>query len=109
VENFEKDVIKLLEQILEKIRVFNSPWMSVSDCSIYIRVHSNVLYSLIQNKKIPHYRLGKKILLNKTEIQKWLEQNHRIPTNAEIDSLVSTDILSKSLTTSKSSKSDSGK
>lgn len=51
-----------------------SDYLTVEELSDMIKLSKSHIYTLTSNKKIPHIKLlGKKVLFDKNQIQKWLE------------------------------------
>lgn len=52
----------------------NSSLLNVPDIAGYLKVQRSTIYSLVETKQIPHYRVGRQIRFKKPEIEKWLEE-----------------------------------
>ncbi|MFD1851402.1 helix-turn-helix domain-containing protein [Oceanobacillus bengalensis] len=49
--------------------------MTVKEVADYIGLHTDTIYDLVRENKIPHFRIGRKILFTKETIDNWvLEQ-----------------------------------
>ena len=48
--------------------------LNINEASTYMKLSTSYLYKLVQRKHIPHIRAGYKILFNKTDLDKWLEE-----------------------------------
>jgi len=48
--------------------------LTPSEASIFLNVKMSRIRSLVFQKKIPFYKIGASIRFNKSELQKWLEQ-----------------------------------
>jgi excisionase family DNA binding protein len=59
-----------------------SSFLSISEASEYLGVKTSTLYSLVERKKIPHYRIGRLIKFKKAEIDEWVHE-HKVD-NADL-------------------------
>ena len=50
---------------------------SIQDLSRYIGIKSSTLYALVEEQRIPHYRVGKLIRFKRSEIDEWMEGNRK--------------------------------
>ena len=48
-------------------------FLSVSEGSEYLSLKPSTLYALVEQKSIPHYRVGRLIRFKKTEIDLWMQ------------------------------------
>lgn len=48
--------------------------LNIQETSVYTKLSTSYLYKLVAKKGIPHTRLGYKILFNKFDLDKWLEE-----------------------------------
>jgi excisionase family DNA binding protein len=48
-------------------------YLSVTDASDYLSVKKSFLYSLVESREIPHYRLGRLIRFKSIDLDKWME------------------------------------
>lgn len=48
--------------------------LNITDASLYTTLSTSYLYKLVARKEIPHMRAGYKILFNKYDLDKWLEE-----------------------------------
>jgi excisionase family DNA binding protein len=46
--------------------------MDIIELANYIKVAKTSIYGLTNQKKIPHYKLGKKLYFKKSEIDEWI-------------------------------------
>lgn len=51
-----------------------SSFLNVKGVSEYLTLKASSIYSLVEEKKIPHYRIGKQIRFKKSDIDEWMEQ-----------------------------------
>ena len=82
----------------------DSGFMSTDEASHYLGIKTSTLYSMVEGKEIPHYRIGRLIKFTKTELDSWVQQrrvdsidiekgakkilNHAHNTNIDMDALV---------------------
>jgi excisionase family DNA binding protein len=55
----------------------NSEFMTIQGASEYLKMKAGTLYSLVEQKKIPHYKVGRLVRFKKSEIDLWMEGNKR--------------------------------
>jgi excisionase family DNA binding protein len=48
--------------------------MSVKEAAEYLGVSTDTIYTMVQMKQIPHFRLRNRIFLTRNEVDKWLER-----------------------------------
>ncbi len=48
--------------------------LDIHEASVYTKLSTSYLYKLVARKGVPHSRLGYKILFNKVDLDKWLEE-----------------------------------
>ena len=58
--------------------------MDIIELANYIKVAKTSIYGLTNQKKIPHYKLGKKLYFKKSEIDEWIFSK-RIKTRDDIE------------------------
>lgn len=59
---------------IKKEYLENPYLLDIQEASIYTKLSTSYLYKLVARKGIPHTRLGYKILFNKFDLDKWLEE-----------------------------------
>ena len=47
--------------------------MTVPEVAKYLRMSQSKLYLLLQQKKIPHVRIGRNVRIRETELKEWIE------------------------------------
>lgn len=47
--------------------------LTVKEVANYLRVHTDMIYTLVRQKQIPHVRLGNRILFTKETIHSWIQ------------------------------------
>jgi excisionase family DNA binding protein len=60
----------------------NSEFMTIQGASEYLKMKAGTLYSLVEQKKIPHYKVGRLVRFKKSEIDLWMEGNKKEVTDA---------------------------
>jgi excisionase family DNA binding protein len=50
-------------------------FVDVQEIANYLEMPRSSIYSLVEKKGIPHYRVGRLVRFKKTEIDKWMAQN----------------------------------
>ena len=53
------------------------PLMSVKEAARWLRISEFTIYSWALSRRIPHYKIGKRVMLSPVEVKRWIEQ-HRI-------------------------------
>lgn len=48
--------------------------ITVDELSEWIGISKDLVYSLCREKKIPHMRIGKRILFKISSVEKWLDE-----------------------------------
>ena len=65
--------IKVKKQFFENPDIVN-----IHEAATYMKLSTSYLYKLVQKKKIPHIRAGYKILFNKADLDKWIEEKYAV-------------------------------
>lgn len=52
-------------------------YLTVAEASSHINVKKSFIYSLVESKDIPHYRLGRLIRFKSVDLDNWIEK-HRV-------------------------------
>ncbi|WP_367386976.1 helix-turn-helix domain-containing protein [Bacillus vallismortis] len=47
--------------------------MYVQEVADYLGVHHDTIYTMVREKQIPHFRVGRRILFTKQTIEAWRE------------------------------------
>ena len=51
-----------------------SPWLTISEAAEYLRVGASTLRKAVaRNDGVPHRHVGRRVVLNKTELDRWLD------------------------------------
>lgn len=59
---------------MRKEYLTNPNILNITEASIYTKLSTSYLYKLVAKKEVPHMRAGYKILFNKYDLDKWLEE-----------------------------------
>lgn len=51
-----------------------SSFLNVKEISSYLSLRASTIYSMVEERRIPHYRIGRKIRFKKSVIDQWMEQ-----------------------------------
>ncbi len=54
-----------------------SGYLGIQRLSQYLDIKVSTLYSLVEAKEIPHYRIGRLVRFRKAEIDIWMESNRK--------------------------------
>ena len=49
-----------------------SSFLNVKEVSVYLALRRSTVYSLVEEKKIPHYRIGRQIRFKVSEVDEWM-------------------------------------
>ena len=49
-----------------------SPFFDMNEVSQYLRIPKSTIYKFTMDKKIPFFKVGRRIRFNKTSIDKWV-------------------------------------
>jgi excisionase family DNA binding protein len=53
-------------------------WLTVSELYAWLPLGRTKVYALLQSE-IPNYRVGRKIMVRRQDVEAWLEKNHYRP------------------------------
>ena len=48
--------------------------LSVDDLSEYLNIKKSTIYCLVENRKLPHYRIGRLIRFKQGDVDAWMEK-----------------------------------
>ena len=54
-----------------------SGFWSIQDLSLYLGIKASTLYAMVEERSIPHYRIGKLIRFKRSEIDLWMAGNKK--------------------------------
>jgi excisionase family DNA binding protein len=60
-------------------------FLNIRAMASYLDLKRSTLYTLVEEKKIPHYRIGRQIRFKLSEIEKWLEECKEPVVDAEVE------------------------
>lgn len=49
--------------------------MSVQEVALFLGLHKDTVYDLVKEKKLPHFKVGGKILFLEDVLEKWMMDN----------------------------------
>lgn len=83
----EKAVAKAIQPLLQSLATQPQPndmsYLNAEQAAEYLHRKISTIYSLVQNRKIPSYKRGGKLLFIKSELQQWVEKGRK-KTNEEV-------------------------
>jgi excisionase family DNA binding protein len=53
----------------------SNPYMTIREVAEYLRIKASTIYSLAEQKRIPHYKIGRLVRFKRSEIDQWMEGN----------------------------------
>ena len=62
-----------------------SSFWNVKGLSEYLALKSSKIYSMVEERQIPHYRINRQIRFKKSEIEKWLEEHKEPAVDTKIE------------------------
>ena len=68
---------KIDQQMAEKAVTVSPEFLGVKGVSQYLGIQPSTLYCLVEQQKIPHYRIGRLIRFRRAEIDLWMEGNKK--------------------------------
>lgn len=57
-----------------KLKPIERSTLTVYEVAEYLGVSIDTIYALVREKKIVHFRIGRRILFKKEAIEKWIQQ-----------------------------------
>ncbi len=57
----------------------DSEYLGIAKLSRCLELKVSTLYSLVEQKKIPHYKIGRLIRFRKSEVEAWMQGNKKEP------------------------------
>ena len=49
----------------------------VKEASAWLGIPVFTLYSWAQSHRVPHYKLGKRVMFSKEDLKRWIEEHHQ--------------------------------
>jgi excisionase family DNA binding protein len=62
-----------------------SSFLNVKEVSAYLALRTSTVYTMVEEKKIPHYRIGRQIRFKKSEIDEWMEEQKEPVIDARVE------------------------
>lgn len=62
------------QKIEFKGKAVSPEFFNIKEVSPYLGIKKSTIYSLVEQKKIPHYRVGRLILFKKSQLDEWIEK-----------------------------------
>ena len=63
--------------------MFQNGFLNVNQLSKYLGIKVSTLYSKVESGEIPYYRLGRLIRFNRIDIDIWMENHRRNPSDGD--------------------------
>jgi len=54
--------------------MITSPLMTVRETAVELRLNIFSVYRLIESRRLPHIRIGRKVLVDRTKLERWIER-----------------------------------
>ena len=51
--------------------------LSVKEASDWLGIPAFTLYSWALSRRIPHYKIGRRVLFSKDDLKRWVDEHHR--------------------------------
>ena len=82
---FIQNELKEIKELLKKQTIQQKEILTIEEASDFLGLSVSRLYKMTSNKEIPHYKPGgKKIYLNRNEIESWI-LNSRVESTYDLD------------------------
>jgi len=82
---FIQKELKEIKELLKKQTLQQKEILTIEEASEFLGLSTSRLYKMTSNKDIPHYKPGgKKIYLNRQELEQWI-LNNRVDSINDID------------------------
>ena len=62
-----------------------SSFLNVKEVATYLALKASTVYSLVEEKKIPHYRIGRQIRFKRSEIDEWMNSQKEPAVDAKVE------------------------
>jgi len=82
-----KECNKASEPQLERnhIEDLSSVFLNVQQIAKYLGTKPSTVYSLVEEKKIPHYRIGRQIRFKKSDVDEWMEKQREEVVDVKVE------------------------
>jgi excisionase family DNA binding protein len=92
-------IIKLIEELAPTKQVNGNKGtdrdiMNVDEVATFLFISKSTLYQYVMNRKIPHFKVGKKLYFKRGDLLNWI-QDGKVKTVTEIQNEASTYIMNK--------------
>jgi len=67
----QNQALEALENRAQKETVYNE-FLTVKQISSYLAVKVSTIYTMVEQRKLPHYRIGRQIRFKRSEIDEWM-------------------------------------
>lgn len=64
---------------LAELQKNSADYFTVKELSVYSRIGVKTLYQEIQEKNLPHVRIGKRVIISKEDFATWFRRNTNQP------------------------------
>lgn len=82
---FIQNELKEIKELLIKQTIQQKDILTIEEASEFLELSVSRLYKMTSNKEIPHYKPGgKKIYLNRLELEQWI-LNSRVASTYDLD------------------------
>jgi len=68
---------KIDQQMTDQTVSISPEFLGIREVSQHLGVSNSTLYSLVEEQRIPHYRIGRLIRFKRSEIDAWMEGNKK--------------------------------
>jgi len=75
--NMEILINELIAKLEEKEKTSEEELGNMDDCSRWLKRSPSTIYKLTSQKRIPHFRNGKRLLFKKAEVLAWVEKDRQ--------------------------------
>jgi len=77
--------LKEIKELLNKLTIQQKEILTIEEAAEFLGLSTSRLYKMTSNKEIPHYKPGgKKIYLNRKELEQWI-LNSRVASTNDLD------------------------
>ncbi|MGO8988791.1 MAG: helix-turn-helix domain-containing protein [bacterium] len=63
-----------------------SSFLNVKEVSLYLGIKSSTLYTMVEQRAIPHYRLNRQIRFRKADIDLWMQERKEEVIDTKVES-----------------------
>ena len=62
-----------------------SSFLNVKGVSEYLAIKASTVYTLVEERKIPHYRVGRQIRFKESDIDSWMEERREPAVDVKVE------------------------